>query len=84
MIEGIPPEAVQKQVETLSKAVESLASKVDNQAKGEDLCGNNHPSGKLYDPRPFYYCHREDYSTGYCQEAQKDETKVNTVYVMIL
>ncbi|KNZ46647.1 hypothetical protein VP01_7099g1 [Puccinia sorghi] len=73
-------EAIQKQVETLSKAVESLASKVDNQAKGKYSHGNNCPSGKIYDPRPCHYCHREGHSIGYFQESQKDETKVNTVY----
>ena len=74
MIEESPPEALQKQVETLSKAIESLASKVDNQGKGEYSRGNDRPTGKLYEPKPpCHYCHREGHSAGYCQEAQKDE-----------
>ncbi|KNZ51261.1 hypothetical protein VP01_4019g1, partial [Puccinia sorghi] len=56
MIEESPPEALQKQVETLSN-VESLSSKVDNKVKGE----------------PCHYFHQEVHSTGYFQEAQKDE-----------
>lgn len=73
MIEENPPEALQKQVETLSKAIESLTGKVENQSKGEYSRGNDRPIGKLYDPRPCHYCHREGHSAGYCQEAQKDE-----------
>ena len=35
MIEENPPEALQKQVESLSKAIEALASKVDNQGPSQ-------------------------------------------------
>jgi len=73
MIEENPPEALQKQVESLSKAIEALASKVDNQGKGEYSRGNDRPPGKLYEYKPCSYCHREGHGTGYCQEAQKDE-----------
>ncbi|KNZ45166.1 hypothetical protein VP01_841g2 [Puccinia sorghi] len=65
MIEENPPEALQKQVETLSKAIESLTGKVENQSKGEYSRGNDRPIGKLYDPRPCHYCHREGHSAGY-------------------
>ncbi|KAA1069026.1 hypothetical protein PGT21_009509 [Puccinia graminis f. sp. tritici] len=73
MMDDNPPEVLQKQVDSLAKAIESLTGKLENQPKNEYSRGNDQPSGRLYEPRPCYCCHKEGHSTIMCYEAQKDE-----------
>ncbi|EFP94557.2 uncharacterized protein PGTG_20513 [Puccinia graminis f. sp. tritici CRL 75-36-700-3] len=73
MVEENPPEMLQKQVDNLAKAIETLTGKLENQPTTEYSRGNERPTGRLYDPRPCAYCHREGHSTYTCYEAQKDE-----------
>ncbi|PLW49174.1 hypothetical protein PCASD_02962 [Puccinia coronata f. sp. avenae] len=73
MLEEYPKEPVQSQIESMAKAIEALASKLNAPAKAEYSRGNEAPSGRLYEPRPCSYCHREGHNSAYCHEAQKDE-----------
>ncbi|KAA1087385.1 hypothetical protein PGT21_030412 [Puccinia graminis f. sp. tritici] len=73
MVEENSPEVLQKQVDNLAKAIETLTGKLENQPKAEYARGNERPTGQLYEPRPCWYCHREGHSTQSCYEAQKDE-----------
>ncbi|EFP81103.2 uncharacterized protein PGTG_07355 [Puccinia graminis f. sp. tritici CRL 75-36-700-3] len=73
MVEENPPEMLQKQVDNLAKAIETLTGKLENQPTTEYSRGNERTTGRLYDPRPCAYCHREGHSTYTCYEAQKDE-----------
>ncbi|PLW28177.1 hypothetical protein PCASD_24017 [Puccinia coronata f. sp. avenae] len=59
MLEEYPKEPVQSQIESMAKAIEALASKLNAPAKAEYSQGNEAPSGRLYEPRPCSYCHRE-------------------------
>ncbi|EHS62475.1 uncharacterized protein PGTG_20598 [Puccinia graminis f. sp. tritici CRL 75-36-700-3] len=73
MVEENPPEMLQKQVDNLAKAIETLTGKLENPPKTEYSRGNDRPAGRLYEPQPCWYCHREGHSTQVCYEAQKDE-----------
>ncbi|PLW52031.1 hypothetical protein PCASD_02138 [Puccinia coronata f. sp. avenae] len=73
MLEEYPKEPVQSQIESMAKAIEALASKLNAPAKAEYSRGNEAPLGRLYEPRPCSYCHREGHNSAYCHEAQKDE-----------
>ncbi|PLW26961.1 hypothetical protein PCASD_23619 [Puccinia coronata f. sp. avenae] len=73
MLEEYPKEPVQSQIKSMAKAIEALASKLNAPAKAEYSRGNEAPSGRLYEPRPCSYCHREGHNSAYCHEAQKDE-----------
>ncbi|PLW53321.1 hypothetical protein PCANC_06157 [Puccinia coronata f. sp. avenae] len=73
MLEEYPKEPVQSQMESMAKAIEALASKLNAPAKAEYSRGNEAPSGRLYEPRPCSYCHCEGHNSAYCHEAQKDE-----------
>ncbi|PLW37756.1 hypothetical protein PCASD_11268 [Puccinia coronata f. sp. avenae] len=57
----------------MAKAIEALASKLNAPVKAEYSRGNEAPSGRLYEPRPCSYCHREGHGAAFCHEAQKDK-----------
>ncbi|PLW41460.1 hypothetical protein PCASD_07159 [Puccinia coronata f. sp. avenae] len=73
MLEEYPKEPVQSQIKSIAKAIEALASKLNAPAKAEYSQGNEAPSGRLYERRPYSYCYCEGHNAGYCQEAQKDK-----------
>ncbi|PLW46480.1 hypothetical protein PCASD_06349 [Puccinia coronata f. sp. avenae] len=73
MLEEYPKEPIQSQIKSMAKAIEALASKLNTPVKAEYSRGNEAPSGRLYEPRPCSYCHREGHGVAFCHEAQKDK-----------
>ncbi|PLW37478.1 hypothetical protein PCASD_10665 [Puccinia coronata f. sp. avenae] len=73
MLEEYPKEPIQSQIKSMAKAIEALASKLNTPVKAEYSRGNEAPSGRLYEPRPCSYCHREGHGAAFCHEAQKDK-----------
>ncbi|PLW05420.1 hypothetical protein PCANC_28877 [Puccinia coronata f. sp. avenae] len=85
MLEEIPNQAaLQKKIVDMEKEIASLknqrASNVPlnyPQSGGgnnnEFSRGDPRPTGKLYEPKSCYYCHKEGHNTFKCPEALKDE-----------
>ncbi|PLW35930.1 hypothetical protein PCANC_17899 [Puccinia coronata f. sp. avenae] len=85
MLEEIPNQAVlQKKIVDMEKEIASLKNQRAINAPlnyPQSGGGNNNkfsrgdprPTGKLYEPKACYYCHKEGHNTFKCPEALKDE-----------
>jgi hypothetical protein len=85
MLEEIPNQSIlQKKIVDMEKEIASLKNQQMNNApvnyqqqtsntNNEFSRGEPRPTGKLYEPKSCYYCHKEGHGTFRCPQALKDK-----------